>query len=258
MRGHGLLFDTFREEFGNVTHLSQNQPDDGSGIVTAFNSEYAEKMEQRTYSIVEKYSNLFRIRNCPEEILALLGEYAKEIDENMTNMKANLGTSQASATLNLVEDTLARFIVSKTDEIIKKLPNEKFNEIYKFLAITALQSMLPTISQMGPLRAFANTLRDGGTPSLRKAFETKFRSCGTFINQGGPAEEEKEDADQSQLTLIEKREADRRKQKEKDRREAAAQKQIVGQTDMIVEWFLTITRGYVDTFRKRNTPNWPI
>jgi hypothetical protein len=256
---YGPSFDIFKGEFQSVTHLFKNRPDDDSGIRTDFSYEYAQTMEQRACAIVGRYSNLFTIKNCPEEIVTLLDQYAEEIKESMINASKNLGTSQAAATLNRTNDELARFIVSKADAMVQKFPDEKIDKIYKTLAITALPFVLPFISETGSLWAFVNGFKSGGIPPLRKIFEIKFRLFGEFIvNQGSPSLDEEPEADQSKLTLTEKREADRRKQKEKDRREAAAQKYIAIQTDTIIEFTCELMRIYLDIFQKRDTPNWPI
>jgi hypothetical protein len=202
----GLLFDAFKEKFGNVTHLLQNRPDDSSGIVVAFDSEYAKKMAQKTCSIAERYDHLFRLRNYSEGFLVLFDEYAKKIEKSTTNIRESLGASQASALLNFIEDTLARFIVNKANEIVKKFPNMGLNEIYEAFSITLSQCTSPALSEMGPLRDFVNALKNGGIPSPRKTFGTKFQLYGAYFNPP-PVKEEKEDADQSELTPAEKREA---------------------------------------------------
>jgi hypothetical protein len=257
---YGPSFNIFKKEFQSVTHLFKNRPEDDSGIRTDSTYEYAQKMDQRACAVIEGYSNLFTIKNCPEEIVTLLDEYEKEIRGTMANVRKNLGTSQSTATLNRINDELARFIVSKADAIAQKFPNEKIEKIYMAITITALPFVLPVISEMGSLWAFANGLKNGGIPPLRKNFGIKFRLFGKFIvDQGSPALDEEPEVDQSKLTAPEKREADRRKQKEIERREIAAQKYIVTQTDIIIEWFYEITRGYLDIFQKRNTAsNWPI
>jgi hypothetical protein len=256
---YGPSFDIFKKEFQETTHLSKNRPDDGSGISTDFSHEYAQMMEEKACAVVRGYSNLFTIKNCPEEIATLLAEYAEEIKESMANAKKNLGTSQSAATLNRTNDELARFIVSKADAIAQKFPEEKIDKIHRALTMTALPFILPAISQMGSLWTFSNGFKNGGIPSLRKTFETKFRLHGEFIvNQGSPLLEEEPEVDQNKLTETEKRAAARRKQEEKDRREAAAQKYIATQIDIIIEWLCEITRRYLDIFQKRDTPNWPI
>ncbi|MDR2371712.1 MAG: hypothetical protein LBD60_01030 [Puniceicoccales bacterium] len=259
-KNYGLLFDLFRKEFQNATHLLKNRPDDGSGIRTDFAYEYAQKMEQRACAVMEGYSNLFTIENCPEEIVTLLNEYEKEIRETMANVEKNLGTSQSTATLNRINDELARFIVSKANAIAQQLPNEKIETIYRLIIITALPFVLPVVSEMGSLWAFANGLKNGGIPPLRKNFEIKFRLFGGFIiDQDVPTLNKEPEVDQSKLTATEKREADRRKQKENERREIAKQKYITNQIDIIIEWLYEITRGNLDVFQKRSTaPNWPI
>jgi hypothetical protein len=255
---YGPSFDLFKRELQEVTHLSKNRPDDDSAIRTDFSDEYAQTMEQKACAVIGGYSNLFTVKNFPEEIATLLAEYAEEIKESMANARKNLGTSQAAATLNRTYDEFARFIVSKADAIAQKFPNEEIDEIYRALVTAALPFILPIISQMGALWAFVNGFKNVGIPSLRKIFETKFRSHGKFI-AGIPDEEEKEqDIDQSGLTEPEKRAAARRRQEEKNRREAAALKYISSQIDIVVGFTCESLRNYLDIFQKRDTPNWPI
>jgi hypothetical protein len=225
-KSYNSLFDIFKEEFKAVTHLSQNRPNSGSGITTAFADEYAQKMEEKICSIAKQYDTLFNIKNCPEEISALLSEYAKEIGENMDNAKRNLGNFQAGAALNRIGDTLAQFIVSKASEIAEKFPNEKLVSIYRAIAVTTLQFILPAVSEMGPLWGFANMLKNTGTSPLRKNFEAAFRLHGTFIvDQRGQTKEEQ---------------------------------YIAVQVDTIIELLRGIGRNYLDMFQKRDSPNWPI
>jgi hypothetical protein len=256
-KSYGSSFDRFKKEFQSVTYLAKDRPNDGSGVVTAFDNEYAQKMETKVCLGVKQYTNLFTIKNCPEEISSLLVKYAEEIRESMANIKANLGTSQSTAALNRINDTLAQFIVSKANEIHEKFPDEGLYKIYRALAITALPYVLPVLSEIGPLWAFANSLKNGGIPAFRKVFETKFRLHGTSIaNQGNPIKKEKQDA--ANQTEAEKRAADRREQIEEQHRQDAAEKHIAVQTDIIIEALCGVTRGYLDVFQKRDSSNWPI
>jgi hypothetical protein len=256
---YGLLFDVFKRELGRTTHLSKNQPDDGSGMRTAFEDTYAEKMEQKTNSIAKQYDDLFTVKDCPEEILPLLNEYAGEIRESMANVEMHFGSFQIAAALNRATDALFRFIVSKANEFSGNFPDIKLSIIYRAISVRALQFALPTFSVTGSLWPFANGLKNGGIPSFRKALETKFQLLGThIIHQDSPAEEEKQNVDQANQTETEKYIAERRKREEEQRRQAAAEKFIVVQIDIIMEWLLETTRNYLDIFQKRNSSNWPI
>jgi hypothetical protein len=256
---HSLFFDILKKEFGKATYLPQDQPDDGSGVVIAFDSEYAQNMERKTRLIVENYEDLFSVEDYSEEIMALLAKYEKEIKDNMANAKISLGPSQASATLNHMEDTLTRFIVKNANEIFEKFPNEKLEKIYNTLVRITLRTVLPAISELGPLWALANVLKNTSTSPLRKNFETAFQLHGTSIaNQGIPPKEDEQDTDQANQTETEKRIAARRKQEAERHRLDMAAKHIAVQIDIIIEDLRMTMRSYLSVFQKRNSSNWPI
>jgi hypothetical protein len=254
---YGIFGDTLKKEFGDTDHLSQNQPDDGSGVVVAFDSEYAEDMERKTNLIVNSYNALFALEDCPEEIMAFLSEYVKNLNNDMANIKMSLGPSQTSAALNHIKDMLPRVIVSKANEIFEKFPYEKLKKIYKIIVAATLQVALPTISELGSLWALANTLKNTDTSPLRKNFERAFRTHGTsIINQDNL--EEEQDIDQANQSEVEKRIAAKRKCEANQRKQDIAEKYTTVQIDTIIELLRTITRDYLNVFQKRYSRNWPI
>ncbi|MDR1590396.1 MAG: hypothetical protein LBR92_00090 [Puniceicoccales bacterium] len=253
------IFNMLQTKLKTITHLSKNRPVDSSGIQTAFAYEWAQKMEKVISKIIKQYQDLFIIKNCPEEIMDRLNEYAEEFKEITNNLRKSLSTSQGAAALNRIEDELTRFIVTKADIIAIAFPNEKLDKIYGALAIITLQYTLPLIARLGTLWGFANALKNGGISSLKEIFKIKFQLYGKFIsNQCSPTIKEEPEGDQSKLTETEKRDIERRKQKEKDRRDASMETYIVAQTNIIIEFLYRITQKYLDVFQKRDTANWPI
>jgi hypothetical protein len=254
------IYNTFKEAFGNARYLARDQSKDSSEIPTDFAVEQATKMEEILCETIKKYRKWITIpQNCPPEITALLEECKPVIRETVVNLKTSMGASQGPAALNRTIDELALFIVSNADAIAQKCPDVKIEKIYRALVTTASPFVLPTIAWLGPLWAFANALKNGGTPPLRKALETKLRLDAEYIiSQGSPVLKPEPETDQNQLTEVQKRAAIRQEQEAKDRRDAAAKKYIDTQTDTIVEFLLQTTRGDLDIFKKRTTSNWPL
>jgi hypothetical protein len=256
---YGQPFDILKTELQNVTYLALDRPVAASGVQIDFAHECAQKMGKKARLIVRQYDSLFTVKNYPEEIETRLNELGEQFRKDVTKIRKNLGTNQASSALSRFYNELVRFIIINASEFFQRFPNENRTEIYQGLITVALLPLLRVVSRMDILRAFSNELGRGGTPTLNKIFEVKMKLHGPFIvNPEGQAPNEESEDDQSELSEKEKREAARRKQKEKDRKEAAINKRTTSEIDTIIELLADTVREWLDTFEKRDTSNYPL